>query len=123
MSDARSTATGVVGITLPDTITLEAEKSYQWVFMVNCEMDNPIFTRGNIQKVNLDTALTQQIARSEPLQQARLYAENGIWFDALTTLAVLRMDQPEDQTIAAAWRSLLRSVDLADIIGKPFMRP
>ncbi|HEY9640586.1 MAG TPA: DUF928 domain-containing protein [Coleofasciculaceae cyanobacterium] len=114
--------TGILGVTLPDTLTLTAGQSYQWVFMVNCEIDNPIFTRGSIQKITLNAPLAQQIAQAAPLEKARLYAEHGIWFDALTTLAGLKTDQPTDPAIAAAWKSLLESVDLADVADKPFVR-
>jgi Domain of Unknown Function (DUF928) len=123
LMNAESSDTGIIGVTLPDTVVLTAGKSYQWVFMVNCEVDNPIFTRGSIQKLTLDPALVQQIAQAEPLEKVRLYAENGIWFDALTALAALKTQQPQDEAIATAWKSLLESVELADVADQPFVHP
>ena len=116
-----SDAIGITRITLPTTITLEKDRLYQWVFMVNCEIDNPIFTRGSIRRVALDSALSDKIKQAEVLGKARLYAENGIWFDALTTLAELRIAEPGDAAIALEWQSLLQSVDLADVADSPFV--
>ncbi|HEY9628466.1 MAG TPA: DUF928 domain-containing protein [Coleofasciculaceae cyanobacterium] len=114
-------ATGIVRVTLPTTVTLEKDKLYQWVFMVNCEMDNPIFTRGSIRKVTLDPAIASPLKQSTELEKTRIYAENGIWFDALTTLAELKIARPEDAAIAAEWQSLLESVDLADVVDQTFV--
>ena len=121
LMSTKNTNAGIIGVTLPDTVTISPGTSYQWVFMVNCEIDNPIFTRGSIQRPPLDAALAQQIAQAEPLEKVRIYAANGIWFDALTVLATLKAEHPDDQAIATAWKSLLQSVDLTDVADQPFV--
>jgi len=119
--NTNSNAIGITQVTLPATVTLEKDKLYQWVFMVNCEIDNPIFTRGSIRKVTIDPTLSNKIKQAGDLEKARLYAENGIWFDALTTLAALKIAKPGDAAIALEWRSLLQSVDLADVVDQSFV--
>jgi hypothetical protein len=122
LMNSESDAVGITRVTLPATITLEKDRLYQWVFIVNCEIDNPIFTRGSIRKVTIDPSLSSKIKQAEDLEKARLYAENGIWFDALTTLAELKIAKATDGAIATEWQSLLQSVDLADIADSPFVR-
>lgn len=119
--NGESDAIGIMQVTLPATVALEKDRLYQWVFMVNCEIDNPIFTRGSIRKVTIDPALSTKIRQAEALEQVRLYAENGIWFEALSTLAELKTAKPGDAAIALEWESLLQSVDLADIADSPFV--
>ncbi|MBW4660427.1 MAG: DUF928 domain-containing protein [Drouetiella hepatica Uher 2000/2452] len=119
--NGESDAIGITQVTLPATVVLEKDRLYQWVFMVNCEIDNPIFTRGSIRKVTIDPVLSTKIQQAEALEQVRLYAENGIWFEALSTLAELKTAKPGDAAIALEWKSLLQSVDLTDIADSPFV--
>jgi uncharacterized protein YeaO (DUF488 family) len=67
---------------------------------------------GWIQRISPSSKLSQQLKQAPTKQQARLYAENGIWFDALTTLAELRLKNSQDAAIAQDWKSLLQSVGL-----------
>jgi hypothetical protein len=113
---------GIIRVKLPETVALEPGQIYQWVFMLNCEVDNPIFTRGAIQRVAATPELTAQLAQaSTPEAKARVYAANGIWFDALNLLAEQKINKPEDDAIATAWNSLLQSVELSDIADKPLI--
>lgn len=121
LADAQTEETGIIRIALPETIALEPNKLYRWAFTVNCGADSSVFTLGGIQRVTIDTALGAQIEQATGFDRANLYAQNGIWFDALTTLAVLKQENPSDATIAAAWESLLQSVALEDVANQPFV--
>ena len=50
---------------------------------------------------------------------AQLYGSAGVWFDALTTLALLRDQEPENYT--AVWKEFLASVGLEAIASEPLM--
>ncbi|EKQ70490.1 protein of unknown function DUF928 [Leptolyngbyaceae cyanobacterium JSC-12] len=118
---------GIVEIALPETISpLEVSKPYRWVLSTTCEPGRSSDYRPTIQgvviRIRLDQKLIEELSTATPLQQATLYATNGIWYDALTALAQLRQKFPQDNQIISNWRSLLQSVDLAEMVDQPFVK-
>ncbi|WP_254721630.1 DUF928 domain-containing protein [Kovacikia minuta] len=77
---------------------------------------------GTIHRVVQDRAIAAQIESASPQQKVELYAQNGIWFDALTTLANLRLANPQDPALTSDWDSLLRSVGLEDVVTAPLVK-
>lgn len=121
-SNIRSTQAGIIQITLPPHVPpLEINQRYQWTLMIGCEADNPIFTQGSIERIAPTAALSDRLARSTPAEQAVLFANQGIWYDALTTLAELHSANPTDQTVISDWHSLLQSVGLSDLADQPLI--
>jgi hypothetical protein len=119
----RSAEAGIIQITLPSSVSsLEIGKRYQWTFMIYCETDNPVFTQGSIERIAATAALSAQLARSTPSERAVLFASNGIWYDALTTLAELYFADPHDQAIESNWQSLMQSVGLPEMSNQPLLR-
>ncbi|AMW28616.1 DUF928 domain-containing protein [Arthrospira platensis] len=119
---------GIVSIRIPDDApSLEAGKNYRWSFGIVCETSNAgnipevVFVSGEIQRIQLDNDLSQKLAIAKPLEQAAIYAQYGIWFESLATLATLRQQQPEDFTLASHWRELLNSVGLENVADEPFV--
>lgn len=110
---------GIVGIKVPDSVTpLVVGQRYRWFFNVFCDAAKqlpPVSINGSIQRVALNPTLTKQFNNATLPQQIELYAANGIWYDTLTTLAMLRRSNPQDTSIAQAWRSLLQSIGRNDI--------
>lgn len=119
---------GIVSVQLPSTINgLEASQQYHWFLKVRvvCEPNQATtlnYVEGWIQLTRLDQRLSDRLTQATPQQQAVLYAENGIWYDALTTLAELKLAQPEDQAIAQDWTDLLKSVGLENLSTQPLIR-
>ena len=114
---------GVIAINLPNNIPpLQVGKNYQWSLAMICgqelEPDSPVVT-GWIRRVdpNLETEHQQGLQTS--LQSANMLARDGIWYDALATLAQLRRSQPENRLIIAHWEELLTSVGLNAIAKSP----
>ncbi|MEL7036623.1 MAG: DUF928 domain-containing protein [Cyanobacteria bacterium J06592_8] len=121
---------GIVSVKLPaDVPPLEISKSYRWSFGIVCQAQSPqqqsgvVFVTGEIRRVEVDTTLTHQLQQITPLEQAALYAENGIWFDSMEIIANLRKTQPNDITLDQKWEELLNSVNLGDIAQQPFINP
>lgn len=110
---------GIISVPLPDTVSLEIGKGYEWYFKVNCGLEIPIYTNGGIERVALDESLSRQIADASPQEQARLYQENGFWYDAITILANLKRAQPNDGAIAEEWNRLLQVLGIEDILTAP----
>ena len=117
---ATETQPGIVRFNLPSTIApLEVGKMYHWYFLVDCDPDAPASVDSWIQRVPMNSTFTSKPQKSTPLQQAALYANKGIWYDALTTLAELRIANPSDVTLSNHWVSLLNSVGLNAIAHEP----
>jgi hypothetical protein len=116
---------GVISISLPaNAPALEVDKQYRWFLTVYCDPQKqspPIYVEGVIQRVNLKSKITQQLQTATPLQQYAIYAQNGIWHEALTTLAQLRQKDPQGAALQTQWRDLLTSIGLDDIATKPIL--
>lgn len=109
---------GIVGVTLPATAApLEVGKVYQWYFKLSCGAEAPLYVQGGIERVALPPELASQLANATPQEQAKLYWQNEVWYDAATILARLYQNNPTDPTIQSAWADLLRSIGLEDIMS------
>ncbi|MBH8565580.1 DUF928 domain-containing protein [Nostoc sp. CENA67] len=116
---------GVISISLPaNAPSLEIGKQYRWFLTINCNSDqpsNPTYVEGVIKRVNLKPEIAQQLKRATPLQQFTIYAQNGIWYNALSTLAKLRQQYPQDAVLKAEWKNLLSSIRLDDVAEEPIL--
>ena len=116
----------VIGISLPSTASLEVNKTYRWYLKIHCNKEAasiPVYVEGDIKRINLDSRVIQQIeAANEPRQKIIIYAEKGIWFDALDMLAKIRISNYRDASVKEDWQSLLQSVNLDNIATMPIMK-
>lgn len=101
---------GINKITLPEKVELETDKVYLWQIGVPCNSldefndedrlnasrEAPIgstrpqtFTqviRGAVKRVNLSTSVKKELeTANSPLEKAQIYANRGIWYDALNS--------------------------------------
>jgi Domain of Unknown Function (DUF928) len=114
---------GIVNFSLPKTSTpLAIDKLYQWDVKLTMKSQPTEEITGWIQRAKINSTLSDRIKRSNPSQQADLYAENGYWYDALSTLAIQRRDFPTDPTIKENWQSMLKSVNLEGLTDRPFVK-
>jgi hypothetical protein len=111
---------GVIGLRLPKLPKVKT--NYLWTFTVRCDKEDPSknqSVRGWIQQTSLDSSVTEQLKKLSPIEQSKLYLENNVKFDALTTLAQLRMDKPTEVAGIEAWKSLLIAWSFEDLPGEP----
>ncbi len=134
---------GIISIALPPNKPgLQIGKRYRWFFGVDCKSpaasaaaQDAIYVEGVIIRDSMASAMANRVATAKPDEEAAIYAENGFWFDAVTTLAKLRQQRPQDQILADNWKTLISSMSLsassrsidwksdfnaADIASKPF---
>lgn len=97
-------------ISVSTTSPLEVGKQYQWHFMVYCGelADLPNVASGWIQRVELDSTVSNQIQQAAPQQRSALYAENLVWYDALTILGEQQRTNPGDRVLTTRWSNLLQ---------------
>lgn len=117
----------VIGISLPSTAaSLEVDKTYRWYLKVHCNKEAasiPVYVQGDIKRINLDSRVIQQIeAANQPRQKIIIYAEKGIWFDALNMLAQIRISNYRDTSVEEDWQSLLQSINLDNIATMPLIK-
>ena len=122
---------GIIGVKVPATVApLEVGKHYRWYVDINCsatssdDLSTPASLTGIVERVTLSANFAQELTTtSNPLDQIATYAKHGIWYDAVTELAQLRLEQPENSTLKQAWNGLLsdRHVNLAEISSEPIL--
>ena len=123
---------GIVSITLPSTAPSLAEgKEYRWYFDINCppsassqESATPASLTGLVKRLALSSDLSQDLkAAPTPLAKIRTYARHGIWYETLTELAQLRLNEPQNSSLQQAWIELLstQTVGLERIAQEPII--
>ncbi|MEB3358363.1 MAG: DUF928 domain-containing protein [Synechococcales bacterium] len=119
---------GVISLSLPEGSgmpPLEVGKDYNWYFSLICDFSDrsgDLFTNGWIRRVDTTTlGLGDRLMTASESDRALIYAEAGLWFEALDTLARLRRLNPSDPAVQAQWGTLLRSVGLDEMVNEPFL--
>ncbi|MBU7586268.1 MAG: DUF928 domain-containing protein [Nostoc sp. TH1S01] len=103
-----NTKAGIVGIQLPPD-TLAVNQKYRWNFSIICNPQDPSsakLVQGTIQRFE-NPLLMKKLAQATPQERVLIYAEAGIWHDALDTLARLRYSRPNDVKLKTDWEALL----------------
>ncbi|NJO52498.1 MAG: DUF928 domain-containing protein [Leptolyngbyaceae cyanobacterium RM2_2_4] len=74
---------------------------------------------GWIQRIQPSAELQTALTNAAPAQLPTLYAQSGIWYDALASLVALRTT-PTTPTFTTQWSTLLNSVGLGHIAESAF---
>lgn len=114
---------GIVRIALPKNIaSLKTEQNYSWYFTIFCNVrdrrDN-LAVAGGIRRIAVDGNLAEALPKAAERDRYKVYAENGIWYDAVAALAELRQENPNDAALAQEWKKLLESAGLKEIQDSP----
>jgi hypothetical protein len=112
-------AEGFVGIELPNNARLEVGQQYKWSMAIPCRPDENDVTKtviieGLVQRIQAPT-----IATAIPEERAAIYAEQGIWQDALSTIAQLRLQRPKDASLMEDWSDLMTSAGMTQFAKAP----
>lgn len=122
---ALSSTPGVISITVPASVTasvLTVGTDFYWQLSILCDPSQPSinpFVEGVVQRIKPPAALASQLKKASLHERSTLYATNGIWQDAIATLAQERCAKPQDQRVIASWTRLLQSVHLEDYAETP----
>lgn len=117
---------GIVAISLPETVPpLEVGRTYRWYFEMDCAWDSAspatASLKGVVTRVS-DPAIEAELksAQTAP-ERARIYARNGLWYDAVTELGSLLLEDPQNAQIRELWTQLLgdEEAGLEDISREP----
>lgn len=112
---------GIVRVVLPETApALDLATPYRWFFMAYCDRNAPAFVEGWIERVELPSAVQNQLDQAPASRQVDLYTEQGIWQDALDTLGVLYQQDPQSEAWQTDWVELLTSAGLETVATEDF---
>jgi Domain of Unknown Function (DUF928) len=116
---------GIVSISLPtNRRSLEIGKLYQWTFVLICDpedrSDSLFSPPAWIERIQPDATLTEQIKNATPETLPAVYAEAGIWFDALATRVKLFTSQPPTEW-EQNWEQLLTTAGLQAFVQEPLV--
>lgn len=110
---------GIVSFKLPaDAKPIEIGKRYKWSVAVICDSaqrQRDVVVEGWLQRAEISSSLSSQLLSADSFDKAKLYAENGFWYDTVATLAELKRSLPDDKSVAAEWQELLGSVGLTSL--------
>lgn len=118
---------GIVSVSVPtdgSISALEVGKSYRWYFSLICDpLDRSAdaFTTGWVERVEPSATLTQELATAPTQEQPIIYAEAGIWYEAISTLVKLRHQEPQNVALLNQWQNLLQSVGLEEVADEPLL--
>lgn len=77
---------GLVEVALPESAALEADTRYRWTVFLSChDGESEVHARSFVERVASDV-LAGDVSDLTELEQANVYAESGIWYDALNSL-------------------------------------
>lgn len=116
---------GIVSITIPaDKPPLEINKQYSWHFKLDCPRQNATqkqaFVDGIVKRIALNPELERELNAAKNLQERLdFYAKNGIWYERLNELALLRLAEPKSTN--DNWSELLKSAGLEYLAQYPII--
>ncbi len=120
--------TGIIGIKLSDDApALEIGKNYQWAIILVCgnkPNPNDPFVTAWIKRVDesINNSSQGERRRLPPtgLEKANVYAQKGIWYDALDILIAERKSSWDNWS--ELWMKYLQSAGLEQIANKPVVK-
>lgn len=117
---------GFESLTLPAATVsaLQFNRDYHWQVSLICDPDEPsanITADGWIRRIEMSPSLKNQLATAKPRERSRIYAEAGLWYDALAELLALRRQDAANLSLVMDWSNLLRSsaVQLDSMVDQP----
>ncbi len=105
---------GLIEIRMPQSAPpLDVGVQYRWFLEAELNCQEPSIAvlpfqqiKGWIERYQPDETLSQGLA-ANPLNQAQVYGEYGIWFDAAAELMALWKAQPGNAQLSQSWSDLL----------------
>jgi hypothetical protein len=104
---------GIISFQLPeDAPELELGKNYRWWISISA-LDIPPGQKlqGYIRRVEPTAALSTVSTVADSLEKAATLAQEGIWYDAVATLANLHFADQASATYTTEWTDLLTSIE------------
>lgn len=113
---------GIFAFTLPSAAPgLKSNKQYHWYLSVNCsseETDDTVTVEGWVERTKPNLATRIKLNKLEPKDRSKIYADAGIWHEAMNNVVQQRCTTPNDSSIILYWNQLLTSVGLNQVVSE-----
>ena len=114
---------GIVQMQLPsDALELVEGKEYRWTVSIVCNENRPsenVYARAWILRVPNTPSLVQKLTAVTGNQDsAMIYAQSGVWYDAISTIYLDSLANPSDQLSSVYFHELLDQVGLSKVVGR-----
>lgn len=112
-------------ISVPLDYPLVMGQSYTWraevmVFTGRGRARNP-WAGGLIERKPMEQSVMDAIASLPPMVRVQRYLAADLWYGALNELAALRMAEPDNAVVVAAWHDFLTDAGLQIMADQPFL--
>lgn len=120
---------GIMSLRLPIYMNLqplEVGKTYQVSFTLICNVLEPsenITVTGKIERTRESQTLNSQLQNAPARDRPEIYADAGMWLDALSSLAMLRRAEGNDPALISEWEKFLNSMGLGKLADRPLLMP
>lgn len=116
-------AAGIVQLQMPSNLPeLLVGKEYRWSVTLLCNRERPSanpFVQTWIERIPTTSSLTQQLAAAPTdRDRASIYAQAGLWYDALAAISAADTANPKDVSILEERLLLLDSVGLERVAAQ-----
>jgi hypothetical protein len=112
-------AAGVHRIRLADhNVKLDPAVAYQWYVAVvpdGGRRSKDILAGGSIERVSVPADLPDRVSKTSKSELPRVYADAGLWYDAMSAIGDQIEQAPSDQALRDQRSALLRQVGLPDV--------
>lgn len=112
---------GYFAFTLPaEAPSLKVNKRYQWFLELNSssQTDEIVTVDGWVKRTKPTLATRIKLHKLEPKHRSKVYADAGIWHNAISNVAQQRCIAPNDSTNKLYWNQLLTSVGLNEVVSE-----
>lgn len=110
---------GIIGI--PLSANLPPGTPYQWTLSLSCNNTESTTVNDWIERRTPSADLTRTFTQANARNRVALYTNYGFFQDRLTELAGLRLSEPNDAEIDAAWRQMLLDLNLSALVNVPVL--
>ncbi|MDY6993558.1 MAG: DUF928 domain-containing protein [Pseudomonadota bacterium] len=99
-------------------VSLEENIEYEWFIVIipdPMERSGDLLASGTVRYLDMPTHLSAQLNDTPQEQRYQVYAENGIWYDAIDELNQLIKAQPENTFLHQQRAELMKQVKLQKV--------
>ncbi|WP_211293252.1 DUF928 domain-containing protein [Brunnivagina elsteri] len=99
---------------------LKINQLYQWSVTVFCTQQNDgsevsRTVEGWLERITLPQNIVRKLQTLSPKNRLAVYAERGLWFDLLSTLAQLHYCRPSDVSLSNMTADIFEQVELSEL--------
>ncbi len=114
---------GILALKMPDNAPiLKSEKNYIWEFTIGNSIEFEMVS-GSVRRILPSQKLVEQLKQALlPIDRAALFAQEGLWFETVQTLAEAQQGVDKKPEIVSEWNALLKSAQLDRVLPYSFLK-